>query len=60
VNTPTPENSVELTPELERTIRENNPIDMAVFAAFAQRLRAIREGLAAYLNKTAAARPPPA
>ncbi len=51
VNTPTPENSVELTPELERTIRESNPIDMAVFAAFAQRLRAIREGLAAYLKR---------
>jgi hypothetical protein len=50
VNTPTAENSVELTPDLERTIRENNPIDMAVFVEFSRRFRAIRDGLAAWLK----------
>ena len=50
VNTPSAENSVEMTPELERIIRENNPIDMAVFHELGKRFRAIREGLVAYLN----------
>ena len=53
VNTPSSDNSVEMTPELEKTIRDNNPIDMAVFHELAKRFRAIREGLAAYLNQTA-------
>ncbi len=56
VNTPTAENSVELTPELERTIRENNAIDMAVYAEFAKRLRGVRESLMAYLNTVPAHR----
>jgi hypothetical protein len=49
---------VELTPELERTIRENNAIDMAVYAEFAKRLRGIRESLMAYLNTAAGRRSP--
>ncbi len=58
VNTPSSDNSVEMTPELEKTIRDNNPIDMAVFHELAKRFRAIREGLAAYLNQTAKRKQP--
>jgi hypothetical protein len=53
VNAPTPENSVELTPELERSIRSHNALDMALYEVFAKNLAAVRGELIAYLDETA-------
>lgn len=53
VNAPTPENRVELTPELERSIRTHNALDLALYEFFAKRLAAVRTELIAYLDQTA-------
>jgi hypothetical protein len=53
VNAPTPENSVELTPELDRLIRSHNALDMALYEYFAKHMSAIRGPLLAYLDEVA-------
>ena len=53
VNTPTAENSVALTPDLERLIRSRNTLDVALYDFFAKRLAAVRGPLIAYLDETA-------
>jgi len=53
VNAPTPDNSVELTPELERSIRLHNALDMALYEFFAKRLASVRTELIAYLDEAA-------
>jgi hypothetical protein len=53
VNAPSPENSVELTPDLDRSIRSHNALDLALYEAFAKRLAAVRADLLAYLDETA-------
>ena len=53
VNAPTAENSVELTPELDRLIRSRNSLDMALYDVFAKRLAAVRAPLIAYLDEVA-------
>jgi hypothetical protein len=62
VNAPTPENSVDLTPELDRSIRAHNALDLALYEVFAKRLASVRGELIAYLEETAPlpkeARPP--
>lgn len=53
VNAPSPDNNVDLTPELDRAIRSHNALDMALYEAFAKRLAAVRAELIAYLDETA-------
>jgi len=53
VNAPNPENNVELTPELDRSIRARNALDLALYEAFARPLAAVRGELIAYLDETA-------
>ena len=53
VNAPTAENTVELTPELDRLIRSRNALDVALYDVFAKRLAAIRASLIAYLDQSA-------
>jgi len=53
VNAPTPDNNVELTPELERSIRLHNALDMALYEFFAKRLASVRTELIAYLDEAA-------
>jgi hypothetical protein len=53
VNAATPENSVNLTPELDRLIRMHNALDMALYEYFAKHLTAIRGPLLAYLEEAA-------
>jgi hypothetical protein len=53
VNAPTPENSVELTPELDRLIRSRNALDMSLYEYFSRHLAAVRTQLIAYLDEHA-------
>jgi hypothetical protein len=53
VNAPTPENSVELTPELDRLIRSRNALDMTLYEYFSRHLAAVRTLLIAYLDEHA-------
>lgn len=49
VNTET-ENTVELTPQEEAELKQLNSVDMALFNAFTQRWRSIRQDLRTYLS----------
>jgi len=47
----TKEDQVEMTPELDRTLRELNAVDLGVHAAFLEKYRGVRDDLIAYLRK---------
>lgn len=50
VNEVTEENRIELSPVLTREIEANNPLDMAIYDAMLERLRAVREPLLDHLR----------
>lgn len=57
INTPTPDNDVVLTLDLQEEIREKNSLDIAIYDALAPRFTAIADRMQAYLDRVAP-RPP--
>jgi hypothetical protein len=50
INTPTPDNNVELTPELDAEIRARNMMDVALYEAIAPRFAGVAGALGDYLQ----------
>jgi len=53
INTPTPENEVALSDELEAEVRARNALDLAIYDAIAPQWDAIGDRLTAYLDRVA-------